>query len=636
MKSCNSVLAGRSRASTRANILANVFFFAIFVGCLNRDEVLLSALCDFYAWIPRQGRISVSIRVARNHRKGPYFARQLRMQARHFERTQSLLPSMRGKKTKAVALIDDEFFRLGLQRWLRTLEVGKVSPKLMHTYVNTVLLPSVQSRTKKRNVSLSQARRWLHLLGYRRSKHKKAIYWDGHERPDVQKRRKQFLKEMAEFDLRLAKFDDNENGEFVRVAPSLQEGEKEIIVIFHDESTVHANDYELDYWVTKGQQVLKKKTRGRLIMISEFICEDTGLIRLTPELLAAQEDLPLSERLPEYARKVIMPGNKESDDDYWNMDQMIDQMKTVLRMFDKLHPNKQAVFIFDNSSAHNSLAKDALTVTKMNIGPGGKVPPMRNTVIPKDNPHGFANQTQSLLLPSSLPRNHPDKAFEGQPKGIRNILQERGLIKRLDGTKISGTCADCRGKKKRKGMDEAIEAVDDGEDEGEEDDDDEGYDSEEDGRRRDCCMRRLLSQEDDFKNEKSLLEKEITAAGHHCLFLPKFHPELNPIEMYWGWVKRYFRQRRANGNFQRAKKLILEALDACPVDTIRKFFRRAYRYMSTYRLGATGLLAEYAVKTYRSHRAISQKDLVEAEASMKVKKVVGRPEGVKDQCPRLR
>lgn len=43
MKPCNSGLAGRSRASTRANILVNVFFFPIFVGCLNLqhlDQVL--------------------------------------------------------------------------------------------------------------------------------------------------------------------------------------------------------------------------------------------------------------------------------------------------------------------------------------------------------------------------------------------------------------------------------------------------------------------------------------------------------------------------------------------------------------------------------------------------------------------
>jgi hypothetical protein len=46
-----------------------------------------------------------------------------------------------------------------------------------------------------------------------------------------------------------------------------------------------------------------------------------------------------------------------------------------------------------------------------------------------------------------------------------------------------------------------------------------------------CCMARLLSQQDDFKNQESMLEELIQGAGHYCIFLPKFHCELNPIEM---------------------------------------------------------------------------------------------------------
>ena len=46
-----------------------------------------------------------------------------------------------------------------------------------------------------------------------------------------------------------------------------------------------------------------------------------------------------------------------------------------------------------------------------------------------------------------------------------------------------------------------------------------------------CCMARLLSQQPDFHNQVSLLEQKITTHGHLCLFLPKFHCELNPIEM---------------------------------------------------------------------------------------------------------
>jgi len=35
--------------------------------------------------------------------------------------------------------------------------------------------------------------------------------------------------------------------------------------------------------------------------------------------------------------------------------------------------------------------------------------------------------------------------------------------------------------------------------------------------------------------------------------------------------------------------------------------------MSVYTLGATGLAAEYAMKKYKSHRGVSQKDLDTAE-----------------------
>ena len=46
-----------------------------------------------------------------------------------------------------------------------------------------------------------------------------------------------------------------------------------------------------------------------------------------------------------------------------------------------------------------------------------------------------------------------------------------------------------------------------------------------------CCMARLLSKQEDFMNQVSMLEVLIKEAGHKCIFLPKFHCELNPIEM---------------------------------------------------------------------------------------------------------
>ena len=37
------------------------------------------------------------------------------------------------------------------------------------------------------------------------------------------------------------------------------------------------------------------------------------------------------------------------------------------------------------------------------------------------------------------------------------------------------------------------------------------------------------------------MRKGIEAACHSCIFLPKFHCELIPVEFFWGMVKKYLR-----------------------------------------------------------------------------------------------
>ncbi|KIM71628.1 hypothetical protein PILCRDRAFT_24977, partial [Piloderma croceum F 1598] len=52
-----------------------------------------------------------------------------------------------------------------------------------------------------------------------------------------------------------------------------------------------------------------------------------------------------------------------------------------------------------------------------------------------------------------------------------------------------------------------------------------------------CCMYCVLSLQEDFANEKSVLQHYIEGRGHICMFLLKFHCELNPIKMVWGFMK---------------------------------------------------------------------------------------------------
>ena len=65
---------------------------------------------------------------------------------------------------------------------------------------------------------------------------------------------------------------------------------------------------------------------------------------------------------------------------------------------------------------------------------------------------------------------------------------------------------------------------------------------------------------DNFQSEQSMVEDFIKNRGHHCLFLPKFHCELNAIERVWGEAKRYTRSY-CNYTIGGLRKSLPNALD---------------------------------------------------------------------------
>ncbi|KIM53031.1 hypothetical protein SCLCIDRAFT_99323, partial [Scleroderma citrinum Foug A] len=54
-----------------------------------------------------------------------------------------------------------------------------------------------------------------------------------------------------------------------------------------------------------------------------------------------------------------------------------------------------------------------------------------------------------------------------------------------------------------------------------------------------CCAKKVLDHQSDFQEKKSLVEEVVESAGHLCIFLPKFHCELNFIKYFWGVTKWY-------------------------------------------------------------------------------------------------
>ena len=147
--------------------------------------------------------------------------------------------------------------------------------------------------------------------------------------------------------------------------------------------------------------VLKQKSLGQSIMISDFIEEATG------DFLHHND---------EKARKLV----ETQQDGYFNSEQFLEQVDTAIDIFEAKFPNSQGLFIFDNAPIHKKYPDDALNADRMNVRPGGKQPIMKDTV--------FNGEVQKMVTDAGL------------PKGMKLVLQERGVeTKGMNATKMRET-----------------------------------------------------------------------------------------------------------------------------------------------------------------------------------------------------
>lgn len=119
-------------------------------------------------------------------------------------------------------------------------------------------------------------------------------------------------------------------------------------------------------------------------------------------------------------------------------------------------------------------------------------------------------------------------------------------------------------------------------------------------------MRKVLSQHSDFQDEQPEIFHFLRQKGHGCMFLQKFHCEINPIEKCWSQAKRY---THANTNYTiaRLRHIIPDGLDSVSLENIQNYFRKTRHYMYGYLAGCSGgsdleeLVAHFK-KIYKSHR----------------------------------
>ena len=454
-----------------------------------------------------------------------------------------------GKYIRTGVLWQNEELNKKASDYVRANQNIKGKPNMTVTefckWINNDLLPnSTLEPGYPRNISLETARRWLHQLGFQFITPRKGIFVDGHERDDVVEYRSIFLRRMCKIGFlhpSNAPTADSKSSIPTDIEPPSIEQCSKTVVICHDESTFCSNEDQSFMWGTKDQKMIKPKSKGSGIMVSDFIDEFGGFLALssteyeTAKLLNPRISNPYAREFLEYGE------NKEG---YWTRDKFIAQMKKALVIAEFKYPKSSGwrhVWIFDHSSCHSAMADDSLDVNHMNVKPGGKQRIMHDTA--------YNGRIQKMYI-----------TIRGEKvaKGMKNVLEERG---------VSTT-----------------------------------------GRNGDW-MRHELASHPDFKHEKCMIEKFLISNGHICVFLPKYHPELNPIERVWAQLKRHVKAH-CKYTFPSLRKNIPLAYDSVSLENIQNHFRKVRHYMYGYMEGLKpGAELDEAIKRYKvavkSHRRIS-------------------------------
>lgn len=232
-------------------------------------------------------------------------SRTVRKWVRHWINDRALPISARGRHTKSFSLISDPAIRAELRSFVRSnkwaMDPAKLvefsqqrmvpeaakkylekivtdeMPRGLKRYMELELFPRIQLKVGK-GVSLQTARRFLYREGFRYTEHKKSLYYDGHERPDVvDYRQKVFLPAMKKHRERLVEY---VVGDVDREASKPSNFvERRLVLVAHDEMTVQAHDGKKKSWVMDNEHALKKKGVGRGMHHSEVICSTVGWLK---------------------------------------------------------------------------------------------------------------------------------------------------------------------------------------------------------------------------------------------------------------------------------------------------------------------------------------------------------------------
>jgi len=183
---------------------------------------------------------------------------------------------------KLVEFSEKKMVPAAAEKYLHHL-VDEEMPRALQRYMEVELFPRVQQKVVK-GITLKTARQFLHKEGFRYVEHKKGLYYDGHERPDVvDYRQNEFIPRLLAYRDRLVEYQPENLEEVIKTPPNYVE--PRLVLVPQDEMTAQANDGLKKSWVPEGEQPLKKKGVGRGIHQSDVICATHGWLENASETL---------------------------------------------------------------------------------------------------------------------------------------------------------------------------------------------------------------------------------------------------------------------------------------------------------------------------------------------------------------
>ena len=131
-----------------------------------------------------------------------------------------------------------------------------------------------------------------------------------------------------------------------------------LVLIYHDESIFNVNEAQGWMWATDDMPVLQPKTKGAGIMVSNFVDQHSGYLRLSDEeyTLASARD----PNFPITARALLEHG--ASREGYWTSERFMNNVEAAVKIAEYKYPQDKhtLVWLFDQSSCHKAFSDDAL------------------------------------------------------------------------------------------------------------------------------------------------------------------------------------------------------------------------------------------------------------------------------------